>query len=73
MEEGYAYRINKALKGFLVTDSILMRVLISRDEIDIDLIKRYYKQLYGITLYEAVSNKTSGDYRNLLLSLIGNY
>ena len=50
-----------------------MRVLISRDEIDIDLIKRYYKQLYGITLYEAVSNKTSGDYRNLLLSLIGNY
>ena len=71
--EYFAYRINKALKGFLVTDSILMRVLISRDEIDIDLIKRYYKQLYGITLYEAVSNKTSGDYRNLLLSLIGNY
>lgn len=70
--EYFAYRINKAIKGFIVNDTILIRVLVSRDEIDIERIKRYYKQLYGITLYEAVKDKISGEYRNLLLSLIGN-
>ena len=70
--EYFAYRINKAIKGFMVNDTILIRVLVSRDEIDIERIKRYYKQLYGITLYEAVKDKISGEYRNLLLSLIGN-
>ena len=69
--EYFAYRINKALKGFITNDNTLIRILVSRDEIDSDRIKRYYHQLYGITLYEHVSQKTSGDYKNLLLSLIG--
>ena len=69
--EYFAYRINKALKGFITNDNTLIRILVSRDEIDSDRIKRYYYQLYGITLYEHVSQKTSGDYKNLLLSLIG--
>ena len=69
--EYFAYRIHKALKGFLVNDDIIIRILVSRDEIDIELIKRYYKQLYETSLYEALINKTSGDFRNLLLSLIG--
>ena len=63
---------NKALKGFITNDSTLIRILVSRDEIDSERIKRYYKQLYGISLYDHVSQKTSGDFRNLLLSLIGN-
>ena len=70
--EYFAYRINKALKGFITNESILTRILVSRDEIDSDRIKRYYYQEYGITLYDHVNQKTSGDYRNLLLSLIGN-
>ena len=69
--EYFAYRINKALKGFLVNDNVIIRIIISRDEIDIELIKRYYKQLYGESLYDALVNKTSGDLRNLLLSLVG--
>ena len=69
--EYFAYRINKALKGFITNDNTLIRILVSRDEIDSDRIKRYYYQLYGITLYEHVNQKTSGDYKNLLLSLIG--
>ena len=69
--EYFAYRINKALKGFITNDYTLIRILVSRDEIDSDRIKRYYYQLYGITLYEHVNQKTSGDYKNLLLSLIG--
>ena len=69
--EYFAYRINKALKGIGTKDTILIRVLISRDEIDIGRIKRYYKQLYNKELYDAIKEDTSGDYRNLLLELIG--
>ena len=68
--EYFAYRINKAIKGFGTNDTILIRVLVSRDEIDINRIKRYYKQLYKKELYDAVSDDVSGDYRNLLLAFI---
>ena len=70
--EYFAYRINKAIKGLGTNDTILIRVLVSRDEIDIGRIKRYYKQLYQKDLYTAVKEDVSGDYRNLLLELIGN-
>ena len=56
----------------MINDNTLTRILVSRDEIDIERIKRYYKQLYDISLYDAVKNKTSGDYQKLLLSLIRN-
>ena len=70
--EYFAYRIHKAIKGLGTNDTILIRVLVSRDEIDINRIKRYYKQLYQKELYEAVKEVVSVDYRNLLLALIGN-
>ena len=70
--EYFAYRIHKAIKGLGTNDTILIRVLVSRDEIDINRIKRYYKQLYQKELYQAVSEDVSGDYRTLLLELIGN-
>ena len=70
--EYFAYRINKALSSFIINDNILIRILVSRDEIDIYRIKRYYLEKYNISLYDHVKEKTSGDYRNLLLSLIGN-
>ena len=70
--EYFAYRIHKAIKGLGTNDTILIRVLVSRDEIDINRIKRYYKQLYQKELYEAVKEDVSGDYRTLLLELIGN-
>ena len=69
--EYFAYRINKAIKKLGTNDTILIRVLVSRDEIDIERIKRYYKQQYKVTLYDAVKGDTSGDYQKLLLALIG--
>ena len=45
--EYFATRVKDAIKGFSTDDSLLIRILISRDEIDIPQIKQYYKQLYG--------------------------
>ena len=70
--EYFAYRIHKAVKGIGTKDTILIRVLVSRDEIDIERIKRYYRQLYDKSLYDIIKNETSGDYQNILLELIGN-
>lgn len=69
--EFFAYRINKAIAGLGTKDNMLIRILVSRDEIDMERIKRYYKQLYKKSLYDAVKDDTSGDYRTLLLELIG--
>ena len=69
--EYFAYRIHKAVKGLGTNDTILIRVLVSRDEIDIERIKRYYKQLYGKDLYTTIKDDISGDYKALLLELIG--
>ena len=69
--EYFAYRINKAMKGFMINNNILIRTLISRDEIDIERIKKYYKQLYNQDLYATINEKIDGDYRNLLLALVG--
>ena len=70
--EYFAYRIHKAMKGIGTKDTILIRVLVSRDEIDIERIKRYYRKLYDKSLYDTVKNETSGDYQKILLELIGN-
>jgi len=69
--EYFAYRIHKAFKKLSINDTIIIRVLVSRDEIDIKRIKRYYKQLYEISLYDEVKKELSGDYQKLLLALIG--
>ena len=69
--EYFAHRINKSIKGFLTNNDVLIRTLISRDEIDIGRIKRYYKQLYNKDLYTEINENFKGEYRNLLLALIG--
>jgi hypothetical protein len=69
--EYFAYRINKAIKGFLTNNNVLIRTLVSRDEIDIGRIKKYYKQLFKKDLYTEINENFTGDYRNLLLALVG--
>ena len=40
--EYFATRIHEAMKGIGTKDHLLMRVLITRDEIDMQQIKKYY-------------------------------
>ena len=67
--EYFATRVKDAIKGFGTNDHLLIRVLVTRDEIDMPQIKQYYKQLYGKDMIEDIKNDISGDYRTLMIEL----
>lgn len=67
----YAEKLEAAMKGFGTDDSTLIRIIVSRAEIDLGTIKKEYQDLYRKTLYDAVKKETGGDYKAALLALIG--
>ena len=67
--EYFASRVNYAIKGIGTKDKLLIRILVSRDEIDIQQIKEAYKRLYKKDMVKAVESDTSGDYKRLLVEL----
>ena len=67
--EYFATRVHDAIKGFGTNDSLLMRVLISRDEIDMPQIKAYYSKLFGKDMVSAIKSDISGDYQKLMVEL----
>ena len=68
--EYFATRVNYAVKGLGTKDHILIRVLVTRSEIDMPQIKQYYKQLFGKDMVTDVKNDISGDYQRLMVGLI---
>ena len=69
--EYFATRVHDAVKGLGTKDHLLIRVIVSRSEIDMPQIKQYYKDLFGKDMYNDVKNDISGDYRTLMLGIIG--
>ncbi|XP_057371032.1 annexin B10-like isoform X3 [Daphnia carinata] len=72
----FAERLEVAMKGLGTDDDALIRIIVSRCEIDLANIKFEYERINGRTLLSAVKSEeeageTSGDYRNALLALIG--
>jgi len=67
--EYFATRINEALKGLGTNDRLLIRVIVSRNEIDMAQIRQYYSQLYKKDMIEDIKGDTSGLYKNLLVEL----
>ena len=67
--EYFATRVNDAIKGIGTKDHLLIRVLVSRSEIDMPQIKQYYKQLYGKDMVADIKKDISGDYQNLMVGL----
>ena len=67
--EYFATRVNDAIKGLGTKDHLLIRVLVSRSEIDMPQIKQYYKQLYGKDMVADIKGDISGDYQNLMVGL----
>jgi len=59
------------MKGLGTDDTKLIRVIVTRAEIDLQYIKAEYLKKYKKTLNDAVHSETSGHYRAFLLSLLG--
>ena len=67
--EYFATRINYAIKGAGTKDALLIRILVTRDELDMPQIKAAYKRLYNKDMVQAIEKDISGDYKKLLVEL----
>uniref|UniRef100_A0A8C6ZMT5 Annexin n=1 Tax=Nothoprocta perdicaria TaxID=30464 RepID=A0A8C6ZMT5_NOTPE len=52
-------------------DGTLIRVIVSRSEVDLNLIKVEFKKIAGQSLSSMILDDTSGDYKTALLTLCG--
>ena len=62
----FAKRIRESVQGVGTNDSRLIRVIVSRSEVDMPRIKQAYQRLYGRDLVTDVRSDTSGDYKQIL-------
>uniref|UniRef100_A0A3B5QST2 Annexin n=1 Tax=Xiphophorus maculatus TaxID=8083 RepID=A0A3B5QST2_XIPMA len=67
----FAERLYKSMKGAGTKDRTLIRIMVSRSEIDMLDIRQEYVKNYGKSLYTHIHGDTSGDYRKLLIKLCG--
>ena len=65
----FAEKINKAIKD--KNENIILRIIITRQEIDLEEIKKAYFQMYNKTLINDLKNIFSGDCFKLISNLIG--
>ena len=68
--EFFATKIKKAIEGFGTDNSALIRIVITRCDVDMNIIKKYYKQLYKNEMIEDIKKDISGDYQKLIVELI---
>ena len=67
----FAEQLHEAMKGAGTKDDDLIRILVTRAEVDLQQSKLDYYRLYGKRLYDVVKSELSGDYEKLFLGLIG--
>lgn len=67
--EYFATRVNQAIKGLGTNDKLLIRIMVSRNEIDMPYIRQYYKQLFKKDMINEIKGDTSGYYEQLLVKL----
>ena len=67
--EYFATRVKDAIKGFGTNDNLLMRIIISRDEIDMPQIKEAYLKLYGKDMVKDIKSDIGGEYQKLMVEL----
>lgn len=69
----FATRLYRSMKGAGTDDRTLIRVMVSRSEVDLGYIKDQFEGLYEQSLEAFINDDVSGDYRKCLLLLcLGN-
>lgn len=69
--EYLAERLYKSMEGMGTDDKTLIRIVVSRSEIDLEDIKEVFQRRYEKSLAEMIKDDTSGDYKKCLLSVVG--
>ncbi|KAH8387048.1 hypothetical protein KR093_004395, partial [Drosophila rubida] len=67
----FASRLHKSMAGIGTNDKQLIRVIITRSEIDLADIKVAFERLYGKSLKSWIKGDTSGHYKHALYALVG--
>lgn len=67
--EGFADKLNHAIKGLGTNTNLLERVLITRNECDMNDIRKIYLRKFNAELESDIEDDTSGEYQVLLLGL----
>ncbi|KAI5700856.1 hypothetical protein M8J76_005906 [Diaphorina citri] len=66
----FAKQLYRAMKGLGTDKQTLIRIIVSRSEIDLGNIKKEYERLFNKTLESHVKSETSGDFKRALINLI---
>jgi hypothetical protein len=69
----FAERLYKSMKGAGTEDSTLIRLIVTRSEIDLATVAKTFARLYGQSLTDFIASDCSGDYRRLLIAVVGNH
>ncbi|XP_054613092.1 annexin A1-like [Dunckerocampus dactyliophorus] len=67
----FAEKLHRAMKGHGTCEDTLIRVLVSRSEIDLKKILEEYRAMYDTTLQEDILKDTKKHFENILLGLCG--
>ena len=67
--EWFATRVRNALEGAGTKDKQLIRIIVSRAEIDLREIKQAYYRLYGRDMVADIRSDTKGDYKKILTEI----
>jgi len=68
----FASLLYKSMKGLGTNDDDLIRIVVTRSEVDMEEIKQRFYQEFKQPLSKFINDDTSGDYKKLLLALVGN-
>lgn len=66
----FAKCLKDAMAGMGTKDDALIRLIVTRAEVDLGNIKQEYQMMYKKTLESEIKSDTSGDYKKMLLALV---
>lgn len=69
----FAERLHKSMKGLGTNDRQLIRIMVTRCEVDLGDISDMFQSKYGETLASWIEGDCSGHYKKCLLGLLGLY